>query len=42
MHTETVIPGDIVGMKIGPEVYDDYVGKYRLTSAIIYTVPACG
>jgi len=38
MHTETVIPGEIAGMKIDSKVYDGYVGKYRLTSAIIYTV----
>ena|SRR5689334_22180920 len=28
MHTETVIPGEVAGIKINPNVYDDYVGKY--------------
>jgi hypothetical protein len=25
MHTETVIPGEVAGIKINPKVYDDYV-----------------
>jgi hypothetical protein len=38
MHTETVIPGDIVAAKINPKIFDDYVGKYQLTPTIFYTV----
>jgi len=42
MHTETVIPGQIVGTKIDPKVYDDYVGKYRLTPSRVYTATRAG
>jgi hypothetical protein len=38
MHTETVIPGEIVAAKINPKMLDDYVGKYRLTPTIVYSV----
>ena len=38
MHTETVMPGEIVAAKINPKMLDDYVGRYRLTPTIFYSV----
>jgi hypothetical protein len=40
MHTETVIPSEIIfrPRNINPKIYDDYVGKYRLTPTVVYTV----
>jgi hypothetical protein len=43
MHTETVIPGEPEWtFKINPKVYDEYVGKYRLTANYLYTVTRAG
>lgn len=38
LHTETVVPGEPAAAKVEVKAFDDYVGQYRLTPTIIYTV----
>jgi hypothetical protein len=41
-YHETVIPGVIVPARIDPDIYDDYVGQYRLFTDYAYTVSRAG
>jgi hypothetical protein len=41
-YHETVIPGVIVPASIDPDIYDDYVGQYRLFTGYVYTVSRDG
>jgi pimeloyl-ACP methyl ester carboxylesterase len=41
-YHETVIPGVIVPARIDPDIYDDFVGQYRLFTDYVYTVSRDG
>jgi hypothetical protein len=41
-HTETVVPGTPTPIKIDNSVYKDYVGQYKLTPDVTYTVSEKG
>ena len=41
-HTETAIPLEPIAVPIDTRVYDDYVGRYRLSESIIYSVTRDG
>lgn len=42
LHTETVMPGELKAAVVDTKRFDDYVGKYRLTPSVVYTVTRDG
>lgn len=38
LHTETVMPGELVPVPVDTSLYRDYAGRYRLTSSVVYEV----
>lgn len=38
LHTETVVPGEPVAASVAVNTLDDYVGEYRLTPSVVYSV----
>lgn len=38
LHTETVVPGEPATVQVGTNAFSDYVGEYRLTPSVVYTV----
>ncbi len=38
LHTEAVIPGEPAAAKVEAKAFGDYVGEYRLTPSVVYTV----